>query len=145
MESKEPIMRWPYIILVIMYCAGIFWLSSKPITIEEGIPHLDKVAHLGLYGVLAALVSLGMYRSGRAYSFRQQFHIPWIFAACYGISDEIHQYFVPLRTFDMLDLTANTIGALLAQVVLCYGWWYLSPRGRKATMQLRSSDEDIVT
>jgi len=35
-------------------------------------------------------------------------------ATLYGISDEIHQWFVPGRQADLLDVIADAVGALLA-------------------------------
>jgi VanZ family protein len=41
-------------------------------------------------------------------------------AAMFGLSDEIHQYFVPGRNMDPLDLLTDAIGAALALWVA--GW-----------------------
>ena len=43
-----------------------------------------------------------------------------IIAILYGISDEIHQIFVPGRAFTILDILTNSVGVLLA------GYLYLS-------------------
>lgn len=114
-----------YYLLVFFYCAVIFWLSA-----QQHLPYMnvrfpgeDKVVHLVLYGGLAAAVSLGLRRSENKVSRRVQFLVPVVFAALYGLSDEIHQYFVPNRWFDPLDLAANTFGAVLAQLLLCYVLW----------------------
>lgn len=115
-------MKWYYSVLITAYCVGIFWLSSqsRPVPVGMDIPHLDKPVHMVVYGVLAALVSIGMYRSKRNYNFSIQFYVPWAFATLYGISDEIHQHFVPGRSFDWLDIAANMSGAYIAQLILCY-------------------------
>jgi len=46
--------------------------------------------------------------------------ILWSIAAatCYGISDEIHQYFVPLRDADLLDFLADMAGSICGVFVL---------------------------
>lgn len=109
-----------YYILVLLYCAGIFWLShqSSPPVPETGFPQADKVAHLILFGGLAGIISVGLHRAGRT-------HAPWIhrfgpvlFATAYGLTDEIHQLFIPLRTFSLLDLLANFTGAALAHAAV---------------------------
>ncbi len=137
-------MKWPYTLAVIAYCALIFWLSSQPISVPPAldIPHLDKAVHVMIYGVLAALVSVGMYRSGKNYTFRVQFYVPWAFATFYGITDEIHQLYVPGRHFEWLDIAANMTGAYLAQLFLCYVWWRLHKQGPVESMQLQSSEAD---
>ncbi len=114
-----------YYLLILAYCAVIFWLSGKP---HPGLdrfdfPGLDKIEHLVVYGGLAGLVSLGVRRGNGPKRPAQQWLIPILFAALYGLSDEIHQLFVPEREFDPYDLVANATGAVLAQVVLCAGVW----------------------
>jgi VanZ family protein len=39
-------------------------------------------------------------------------------ALVWGVVDELHQHFVPGRTADLADLAADTVGALVATVVL---------------------------
>jgi VanZ family protein len=41
--------------------------------------------------------------------------------AAYGISDEFHQSFVPMRSVEAMDVVADTVGASIAAIVL-YGW-----------------------
>ena len=43
-----------------------------------------------------------------------KFRYGLLLAACYGISDELHQYFVPGRHCTGSDVLADTVGALLA-------------------------------
>jgi len=38
-------------------------------------------------------------------------------STAYGISDEIHQYFVPSRTFSLADMLANTVGSFIGAAV----------------------------
>lgn len=111
-------MRWPYLVAVAAYCAGIFWLSSQPLTGIEPykFPGYDKIGHGIIYGGLATVVALGMWRSGRPYSYKALFWAPVCFAALYGITDEIHQAFRPAREFDPWDIVANAGGAFLAMV-----------------------------
>ena len=120
-------MNWKYALATLAYCAFIYFESSKPIPFQadQSIPGIDKVAHALLYGALAALVSLGMRRSTRTYPPRVQFLLPILFAFLYGISDEIHQYYVPSRNFDPWDVLANTAGAVLVQYWLCVRRWGL--------------------
>ncbi|MGD8768566.1 MAG: VanZ family protein, partial [Desulfobacterales bacterium] len=36
-----------------------------------------------------------------------------VLSSLYGVSDEIHQYFVPFREADLLDVLADTLGGIL--------------------------------
>ena len=44
-----------------------------------------------------------------------------VVATLYGISDEIHQYFVPPRQVEVRDILADALGASLAAGAL-YAW-----------------------
>ncbi len=109
-----------YGFLVLLYCAGIFWLSSQPLTVPPKalFPGADKVVHMTLYAGLAVLVFLTLRRSGRNHPPAVQYGIPILFCLLYGISDEIHQLFVPNRSFDIMDILADTLGAALVQCAL---------------------------
>lgn len=47
----------------------------------------------------------------------------------YGLSDELHQAFVPGRTAALDDVLADTIGAL-AGASLCWAWGIITPTSR---------------
>lgn len=116
-------MRPPFAALTIAYCAGIFWLSSSvtPVDPRPKFPGEDKLAHMVLYGGLAAVVSVGIRRSEKPAAPPVQFWVPFVFASLYGLSDEFHQLFVPGRFCELGDMIANATGALLAQLTLYYG------------------------
>lgn len=120
-------MDWRYVVGVLAYCGFIFFESSRsiPYQADQWIPGIDKVVHAGMYGVLAVLVSLAMCGGRRAFPARVQFFAPIVFAVLYGLSDEIHQHFVPTRNFDPWDLVANTAGAVFAQYYLVIRRWGL--------------------
>lgn len=119
-------MKIRYLALTALYCAGIFWLSSKPNPPDVPLPFAgaDKLMHAILYAGLTAIVSVGIRRSNRQVTFWVQAAVPLVFAAVYGLTDEIHQIFVPTRSFDPLDLAANVTGAAIMQAMLL-AWWRL--------------------
>ncbi len=118
-------MKFRYYALTLVYCLGLFWLSSQtfPPDREKLFPGEDKAVHMVLFGGLAGVVSVGLRRSGRDTRPGAQWLAPVAFTFFYALSDECHQYFVPGRSFDPLDIVADTAGALLAQGVLCRVWW----------------------
>jgi VanZ family protein len=106
-----------YWLPLIAYCLLIFLQSSldNPVDLPS-IAHVDKVLHAGGYGLLGIL----FYRAFRS---RWPTASGWtlanaslLSAAFYGMSDEIHQYFVPGRSADPWDWLADTIGAMLGVV-----------------------------
>jgi VanZ family protein len=113
---------------VVLGAGVIFGLSS--ISGGGGLsffPHADKLAHLVVYFGLGLLLI-------RAIASSLKLGPLWCSAiavaigALYGVSDEIHQSFVPGRAMEGLDLLADTLGVTLA----CLVWFLLvQPRLRR--------------
>jgi VanZ family protein len=103
-----------YWLPLVAYCALIFYQSHHP-TPEDlpSFPGLDKILHLGGYGLLGVL----FYRAFRAQwpraSTRTLFFAAAAATALYGLSDEYHQSFVAFRTADPLDCAADALGGLV--------------------------------
>jgi VanZ family protein len=138
----KPLYFW----LTLGYCALIFWLSSQtdPPQPEITFPLKDKLSHILLYGVLAAIVSLGLQRADRPHTPRRVFWWPVIFVFAFGTFDEFHQLSVPGRFFDPGDVVANTLGALMASFVLIR-WYRFENRKHltgKPTEELAHATED---
>ncbi len=97
-----------------IYCGIIFFLSSLPgILLPHPIIGFDKVLHIIAYtglGFLSYQVMVN-YKKGQKISFLILMLIPFIFCLLYGISDEIHQSFVPGRDPDVYDVIADGIGS----------------------------------
>ncbi|HEX7000690.1 MAG TPA: VanZ family protein [Trueperaceae bacterium] len=97
----------------ILWCALIFWLSSTPDAggvfrfLPEGA---DKVLHGGAFLMLSALLTLA---TGRPL-------VSALAALAYGVSDEVHQLFVPGRTADLADLLADAVGAAVGAWLVGY-------------------------
>ena len=106
-----------YWLPLIAYCLILFLQSSSESPADlPAIEHVDKVVHAGAYGLLGILFY-------RAYRSRWPNASGWtmanaslLSAAFYGLSDEIHQYFVPGRSADPWDWLADTTGAMLGVV-----------------------------
>jgi VanZ family protein len=102
-----------------IYCGLIFFLSSLPrIPLDKTFEYEDKVLHLLAYAIMALLA----WRSFR--HFIQDLPLLAIccigFCGLYGVSDEIHQYYVPGRTSSVTDVAADLIGALLSVLLICF-------------------------
>ena len=95
-----------------LYAAVIFYLSSLPgATYFPAFFSADKVLHVGEYGILGYLVA----RALRNYGLTRKTLFIRAFALCvlYGISDEVHQMFVPHRCPSVIDILADGIGSSL--------------------------------
>ena len=95
--------------------AVIFLLSQQP---GNTLPMptfygADKLAHFLAYGLLAAaaLYTFGSLLQGRLRPGGLGLLVV-VFCILYGISDEFHQSFVPMRDVSAGDVVADSIGAL---------------------------------
>jgi VanZ family protein len=103
------------------YAGLIFYLSAQPHP-EEHLPfvtHLsDKVLHAVEYAVLGALCYRALRGSGNDVWRQQAIPAAILLASLYGVSDEVHQAFVPFRDSNWLDWVADTVGAVIGVTVM---------------------------
>lgn len=80
------------------------------------LPYGDKIGHFGLFGFLTFTAIIAFkYRTFAC----SKFNIYYGFAlvAVFVIAEEISQIFIPSRTFDLVDLAADSVGMLFATAV----------------------------
>jgi hypothetical protein len=76
----------------------------------------DKLCHFLAYGVLAFALWLSFVMNRHRLIF-----VPALVISClYGLSDEIHQLYVPGRSFEWLDIAADCSGAFFTLLLLCF-------------------------
>lgn len=92
------------------WMAVIFRLSAIPGSQIPG--RYGALGHLVMYAVLGALLAWALAPGPRAIG-KRALMIAVVVASLYGVTDEFHQAFVPLRTPDVVDWIVDTIGALL--------------------------------
>ena len=97
----------------------IFFLSQQPhLSFNPVVSHQDKIFHAIAYGVLAASTLFAVLPLGRGV-FRSRSRLMLtglgvvLFCLFYGISDEFHQSFIPGRESSLLDVAADTAGAVI--------------------------------
>ena len=99
---------------LLFWLALIFWFSSQSTLIDIASDSNEKLvyktAHVTVYALLAWLW-------WRALAARRQTNwsvllVAWLCAVLYGISDEIHQLFVPGRHGQVADVLFDASGAL---------------------------------
>ena len=111
--------KWSPWSLVFLFCLAIFLQSCFPSPDVGPSFHLkDKVLHVAVYALLAALVARACRLTwpGR-FSAMQLLLFSVAFSTLYGLSDEWHQTLVVSRhgsALDVLaDFTGGVVGALL--------------------------------
>lgn len=117
----------------IAYTLLIWWLSSQQLELEfiKHVPLRDKGVHFLEYGALCFFIAHAVTVTwpGRGLS---GLATAVVATVALGLLDELHQSFVPGRASDLVDLIADTIGALAA--AFCYGalmYWYQSSRRQR--------------
>lgn len=102
-----------YRLPVIAFILFIFWQSSGPGMITQPLfPHFDKVLHFGAYALLAFLAARNLKKERPLWPAVKIKIIAIIFAGLFGLSDEIHQSFIPLRDASLWDFIADCAGSI---------------------------------
>lgn len=107
---KAPVARWGP---PAAWAAAIFTLSSF-----SRLPHLpsllgwDKLQHAGAYAAGGVAFARALRPAGRGWALRAIAAVSF-----YGVTDELHQHFVPGRSTDVRDWIADTIGAAIGVLV----------------------------
>lgn len=113
---------------VVIQMGLIFYFSSQP----SGSPALELfplpagIGHLGGYGLLALFLYRAFNKGFLGWSWRAAGYT-FLGAFIYGVTDEIHQFFVPGRQALLSDLFINAIGIGLALAAIRFiinGWFY---------------------
>lgn len=119
-----------FLLLTCQYAILIFYLSSRSSLgdtklIFDFIPlehiktqYLDKIEHVILYTGFGFLLYFTLINSLNLTIKKYVFIFAIIIGTIYGASDEFHQYFVPGRSANALDLVADSFGVILAQTVI---------------------------
>ncbi len=104
--------------LTVCYMIVIFIISSIPFVVKGG-PLGGKeapiVEHIIEYSVLGFLLFCSFSSTGRVR--KRVIFLAVSVAILYGISDEIHQFFVQGRQCDVLDVIANSVGSVIGVMV----------------------------
>jgi len=97
---------------ILVYCLVIFVQSSYP-SPDIGLhwPFKDKVLHFTAYALLGALFLRAFYTTRIKHHLKLIIILSVLLSSLYGISDEIHQSFVPFRTADAMDALADILGS----------------------------------
>ena len=100
----------------VLYAGMIFYLSAQPHP-EEQLPSFllknvsDKVLHAVEYAILAVLCYRAFRWGLNGQVAARALIIAIVAASLYGVTDEVHQLFVPFRESSWQDWLADTIGA----------------------------------
>jgi len=114
--SDTSMFNW---IIFTAYMIFIFFISSISV-FPDSIQDISKlvsdfVIHIILYLIFGFLCFRAFFFSNLR---SRLFFSVIMFSFIFAISDEIHQLFVPGRSFSMLDLLADFIGIITSQIII---------------------------
>ena len=111
-----PGIAWFFVVAVLVFMPGedvpsIGWMQAY---------HIDKLVHVGMFAGLTYLFSLPYLNSGFSVTKkRNSFIIISIIFIAWGLGVEyIQKYYAYHRSFDLFDWVADSIGVVLAFLVL---------------------------
>lgn len=122
---------------VLLYCGFIVYLSSLSHPSSHFPSFLselnDKLAHGVEYGILGVLIYRALHNTTRNIG---NIYVAIICTVAFGMSDEMHQWFVPGRQADTWDLLADALGA----TVFIVTWVFMT---KKYSFRQPLQDESI--
>jgi len=104
---------------LILYWLLILTLTSLPGMDVPNVPINDKIEHLLAYGGLGFLLNLSL-RIQNKFTLVKKYPA-WfsvLIVSTYGALDELHQLFIPGRSCDILDWTADTVGVIIGVTIM---------------------------
>jgi len=109
LSHRFPAVTWTMIIFILLALPG----KMLPNESKLAIPQLDKMVHFVLFGSFVFLWSFYYAAKGTSRNLEKLF-LRIVFIAClYGTAMEfLQKYVIPDRDFDVLDITADVLGAL---------------------------------
>ncbi len=122
-QKIQPFLR---LLPVLLFFTFIVWIivmadsgaENMLFDLAKSVPQGDKLAHLGLYGLLTALLNIAL-------NFRvltiKNYAVQWgaVLVLTFALLEEMSQYFFPNRTLDIKDVIADVIGVMLFSYVSC--------------------------
>lgn len=106
-------------IALIIYLLIIFISSSIP---GDNFPKVDfefsdKIVHFIIYSILFILFFYSLKNQTKYTKLQKSaLEYSFLFTALYGVTDELHQYFVPHRSCELFDWLADLAGALVVYI-----------------------------
>lgn len=123
---------------MILVMGTIFFLSHQQgdSLYLPALPGIDKLAHLSAYGVLAAATLFAFSERWKVERAGLAVLLTTLFCLFYGLTDELHQSFIPGRAPSVGDIMADFGGAGLVGLL-----WLRLKRRMKNTGAMGAGEE----
>lgn len=88
--------------------------ESMPDVSFWGMPNADKLAHFGMFFILAFLMVRGFLKKMLVRDIKNRpFYITLVVTIVYGVLIEYAQSYIPGRSIEFNDMLANGLGSIL--------------------------------
>lgn len=114
MNWKHHLRFWVpvYIYLILIFIISSISFPALTIGVGEGRRiSINSWLHVGEYALLGFLFYRAFVNSDKILLKKYSFMLAIIFATAYGVTDEIHQLFVPGRVCDIKDVFCDGVGS----------------------------------
>ena len=110
----------------ILVCTLVLILSiiNTGVLPKTDVPSADKIVHTIMYFGITLILMLNQTRYLREVISRKQMWFAFLFSVSFGTLMEIIQHFLPWRSGSIYDFIANTIGVIIAIVVMLIATHY---------------------
>jgi VanZ family protein len=125
-SNKVPALLWSITIFILLALPG----NMLPNENHFPITNLDKYVHIILFGTFVFLWSFYFATKDEKKVFPIRKSLTILLIAClYGTAMEyVQKYFIPNRDFDIYDIAADVVGAVLGFLIvrLTFSWFRAS-------------------
>lgn len=106
----------------VIWMAAIFYLSHQSAPVQRVASDVNPfISHVAVYAGLALMLYIAL--AERPAPRWVPASIAFALAVLYGVTDEIHQAFVPGRVASEADVAADALGAgIVAATAFFFGW-----------------------
>lgn len=106
----------------ILVCTLVLILSviNTGVLPKTDVPSADKIVHTIMYFGITLTLILNQTSYLRKQITKLQLYFATLFSIGFGTSMEIIQHFLPWRSGSIYDFIANTLGVLLAIVIILF-------------------------
>ena len=104
----------------ILVCTIVLILSviNTGVLPKTDVPSADKIVHTIMYFGITLILMLNQTSYLREQITKRQLYFAFLFSVGFGTLMEVIQHFLPWRSGSVYDFIANTLGVILAIVIL---------------------------
>lgn len=98
----------------------VFSNMPKPPSPDLGVEFGDKIIHFLVYMLLSTLLALAINGGKKHQITKKKLAITIMLTSFYGLTDEVHQFFVQGRNSDIWDWLADTFGGIAGAYIFLF-------------------------